>query len=98
MTQFAKHTNVPIEKTDAEIRGLMSRYGATAFVSGWNGNRALVQFEFRKRTVQIQMTLPEQSSKAFTNGRTIAEECEPQIRVWIENGTMPRLLAAPEGA
>lgn len=154
MTQFAKNTNVPIEKTEAEIRGLLLRYGATAFASGWNGNRALVQFEFRKRTVQIEMALPEQTAKAFTmgryrarsedaarklwqqacrqkwralllvlkakleavqsgictmeheflpwtvlpNGRTLAQELEPQMRAWIEDGRMPRLLAAPEGA
>ncbi len=65
MTQYAAETKVPIEKTRAEIESTVRRYGADAFVSGWEGERASVQFRCGGRYVRLSMVLPSRSAPDF---------------------------------
>ena len=65
MTQYAAETKVPIEKTRAEIESTVRRYGADAFISGWEGDRASVQFRCHGRYVKLSMVLPARSAPEF---------------------------------
>lgn len=64
--RFAQSTSVSVEKSKAEIEGLLSRYGATAFASGWQAGRAQIQFEAQGRRIRFILPLPAQNEKRFT--------------------------------
>ena len=53
---YAKKTNVPVSRSKAEIERTLERYGATAFVSGWNDHgEAMVGFKMENRNVKFIM-------------------------------------------
>lgn len=66
MSQYAATTQVSVEKSRAEIETTVQRYGADGFVSGWEGNRAMVQFRCDERYVKFVMTLPARDDPAFS--------------------------------
>ena len=45
MTTYAKTTTVSVEKSKAEIERALKRWGATAFMFAWEGDRNLVAFK-----------------------------------------------------
>lgn len=60
MTRYAKQTTVPVSRTKAEIERTLERYGADAFVSGWNENgEAMIGFKMKDRSVRFIMPSPE---------------------------------------
>ena len=78
MTTYAVNTIVAPEKTRAEIERVVTRYGATKFVSGWEESGAAVLFEMRGRRVRFSLPLPDKSDERFLTGhgrrqRTFAE-------------------------
>jgi hypothetical protein len=64
--KYAKDTEVPVERTRAEIETTVNRYGASGFMSGWQGSRAMVAFEMRDRRIKFLLPLPEKNAKQFT--------------------------------
>lgn len=88
MSRYAEQTEVPVERSRAEIERSLTRYGATGFVYGWTDQRALVQFSMRDRAVRFLLPLPDRNADEFTK-RTVnqsgarktrpADEAE---RVW----------------
>lgn len=69
MSRYAEKTAVPVEKSKAEIEGVLARYGATSFASGWEGNRAMIQFEARGRRIRFILPLPSKTERRFTHFR-----------------------------
>jgi hypothetical protein len=63
VSEYAKHTSVPPEKSKAEIEKTLSRYGATSFASGWTGTSSTIVFEAKGRRVRFVLPLP--SKKDF---------------------------------
>lgn len=69
MSKFAASTSVPVEKTRAEIEGLIVRYGAThtAFMNA--PDRAIICFEAKGRRIMFELPLPERKREEFTTFR-----------------------------
>ena len=67
MAKYAQGTSVPVEKTKGEIETLVTKYGATGFISGWNGTQAVVSFEMRTIRVKFVLTLPSITDKSVTH-------------------------------
>lgn len=65
MSKFASGTGVPVEKSKMEIEATVRRYGADGFMSGWDNERATVQFRCQNRHVRFVMTLPARDDKRF---------------------------------
>jgi hypothetical protein len=65
MRRFAQDTTVSVEKSKAEIEGLLTRYGATSFMSGLNQVEAVIAFEMKDRKVMFRLPLPDRQSKQF---------------------------------
>lgn len=65
MAKFAENTSVSVEKSRAEIEGLIVRYGAThtAFMSA--PGRAVICFEAKGRRIMFELPLPDRSEKRF---------------------------------
>jgi hypothetical protein len=60
MSRFAADTEVPVEKTRAELEGLLAKYGATqraTYVDDDLG-RAVVQFRIEGRMVRLEVLCP----------------------------------------
>lgn len=55
---FARDTTVAVAKSRAEIEELLRRYGAHAYASGWDANRATIGFTISGRMVQLQVVVP----------------------------------------
>ena len=66
MSRFAARTEVPVEKTRAEIETTVRRYGADGFLSGWEDAKAMVQFRCAGRYVRFNMVLPHRDEERFT--------------------------------
>jgi hypothetical protein len=58
MATYANRTTVSAEKSRMEIEQLLNKYGATAFMYGSNGNRAVIQFELHNRRYRLTLNLP----------------------------------------
>jgi hypothetical protein len=64
---YAENTSVPVERSRAEIEGLLRKYGADQFMSGWEeGRGALVGFRCQGRFVRFLLTFPDPKDKRFT--------------------------------
>ena len=63
---YAENTSVPIERSKAEIEGMLTRYGADQFVSGWREREARIQFRAKDRLVRFTLTMPDPADKKFT--------------------------------
>ena len=75
MSKFAENTSVSPEKSRAEIEKILSRYGATGFMYGWQGNAAVLAFVMNQIQVKFTLYMPDKLSKEFTHtptGRTRA--------------------------
>lgn len=67
--QYAKNTEVSVEKSRAEIERLVMRYGATGFISGWLANRSTVAFEMKDRRLRFVLPLPSKDENQFLYAR-----------------------------
>lgn len=50
---YAEGTDVPVERSRAEIERLLTRYGAQRFMSGWDRESATIAFEANGRRVRF---------------------------------------------
>lgn len=55
---YAEGTSVTPERSQMEIAGLIRRYGASSFATGWDGPRAMVTFIAEGRTIRFDLDLP----------------------------------------
>lgn len=62
---FASNTSVSVERTRAEIERLLSRNGASRFMSGWDGDTAVIGFVLGSRTIRFTLPLPNKDAREF---------------------------------
>lgn len=56
--RFAEGTSVSVAKSKVEIESILSRFGASSFASGFDGDRVAVMFEAHGRRIRFVMTIP----------------------------------------
>lgn len=58
---YAKGTQVSVEKSEAELKGLLRRHGADGLATfeDRRAGRAMVAFELKGRNVRLEIPLPE---------------------------------------
>lgn len=64
---YAENTTVPVERSRAELERILERYGADAFMYGWNEEGAAIQFRAHSRHVKFELPLPAKDSPRFTS-------------------------------
>ena len=64
---FAENTSVSVEKSQAEIKKILSRYGATktATAEDMDTGSACIQFVANDRLIKFVLTLPTKMEKRF---------------------------------
>lgn len=64
---YAEKTVVPVERSRAEIERILTNYGATSFVSGWDQRGAQIGFQAAGRMVRFNLPLPDRKDKKITH-------------------------------
>ena len=90
--KYAQRTAVSSEKSKAEIERLLTRYGATAFASGWQNDQAVIQFHMADRRLKFLLLLPSKTSKEFTHSTRGARKEGMAYQRW-EQSTRQRWRA-----
>lgn len=85
---YAAKTQVPMERSRAELERLVAKYGATRFVSGWDEDGARVGFTAHNRMVRFVLPLPKppQKSGAYGHDAKVArweQECRSRWRALV---------------
>lgn len=83
MAGFAEGTTVSVEKSRAEIEGLIVRYGATS-TAFFNGpGKAMIAFEAKGRRVMFELPLPDRDEKRFLrDGRGTVRGPAKRLEAW----------------
>lgn len=63
--QFAKTTEVPVEKTRLELERFLAKYGADAFGYATDGPQAKIAFRMAGRHYRFALTLPPRDRRDF---------------------------------
>lgn len=66
MPKYAEGTEVPADKSRLDIERTLQRYGASSFMYGWEGSRAVVMFAMKGRNVRFVLPMPDRSGQEFT--------------------------------
>jgi hypothetical protein len=69
MPTYAANTDVPADRSRAEIERTLARWGADGFMYGWEQTRAVIQFRANERFIRFIVELPDRSEFALTPSR-----------------------------
>src|SRR5262245_61801381 len=69
MTRFASDTDVPVERSRAEIERMIIRYGASATGFLHSNESAIIVFEAKGRRIRFDLPLPRRNDERFTRTR-----------------------------
>ena len=58
MRRYAKETQVPADRSRAEIEKLLTDYGADQFLYGWNEGTAVIGFRYNGRAIRFHLPGP----------------------------------------
>lgn len=80
---YASKTEVSVEKTEAEIKSLIRRYGATKFMSFDEPGLAVIAFQMHDRHIRFNLPLPRADADEFKyNGRRQARTAVQRSAAW----------------
>lgn len=84
MAKFAENTDVPVEKSRAEIEGLIIRYGATS-TAFFNGpEESMIAFEAKGRRVLFRLPMPSREQKEIKNYRHSSNKWLPRDAAGVQ--------------
>ncbi|MGH2541279.1 MAG: hypothetical protein ACRDIB_00690, partial [Ardenticatenaceae bacterium] len=55
----------PVERSKAEVETILRRYGADAFMHGWDTDKAIIQFRAKGRFIRFVLPLPAREDFRF---------------------------------
>lgn len=68
--QYAQTTEVPAERSRAEVEKTLKKYGASSFAYGWEGTRAVIGFQMSDRRIRFELPLPDPADQIFHRSPT----------------------------
>ena len=78
MRAYAEKTTVSIERSRAEIEGILRRHGATAFGHRWNEEMAIIEFAAYERVIRFTLPLPARDKFKTRIVRNHRQPCTPE--------------------
>ena len=78
--EYAKTTQVPIERSKMEIERTLMRYGAHDFAYRNDGKRAIIMFAVNQRAVRFTLPLP--PMEGFSQGKKKSYSQEQTFNRW----------------
>lgn len=84
-TVFAAGTSVPIDRTQAEIKKTLLKYGATSFAFAEGNGSAMMMFEIQGRRICVKLPMPQNPSDKATNAsiNTFNQICRSRWRALL---------------
>jgi len=67
MSKYAEHTDVPSDRSRAEIERTLTRYGAKSFMYGWDVDKAVIQFDTGERRIRFELHMPDRNDRKVTH-------------------------------
>lgn len=82
--KYASKTNVPVERSKAEIERTLTRYGADQFAYAWSGATAIIAFAIDGRAVRISIPMPDKNDKKFwtTEAGRVRKDPDAALKEW----------------
>lgn len=82
---YAKNTSVPIDRSQGEIRKIITKHGASGFVFGEQGELAVIGFELQGRRIKFLLPMPTPPSKNATQAsiKTYEQLCRSKWRCLV---------------
>jgi hypothetical protein len=79
---YAEKTSVTVEKSKAEVERILTRYGASQFVSGWDQGhmQAMVQFDMKSRRIRFILKMPDVKEFQYYRRKNSHHDSERTIR------------------
>jgi hypothetical protein len=90
--RYAESTDVAPDRSRAEIERTLQRYGATAFMYGWQGDHAALGFDLAGRRYRIVLPLPPRADFEWTPARGTRRSAAASQAAW-EQATRQRWRA-----
>lgn len=95
--RYAADTSVPADRSRAEIEKTLTRYGASQFMYGWDGDAAVIIFqigeEHGRRQVRFVLEMPDRYSAEFARTTTGKQRSETQRDASFEQATRQKWRA-----
>lgn len=82
MSTYAKATTVTPERSRLEIERLLQRYGATAFVYGWQGDKSMIAFQYGRFQIRLIVPMPDRNERQFTHHSRGKRESSAAQKRW----------------
>lgn len=82
--KFAENTEVPVERSRAEIEGLIVRYGATSTAFFNSQSESMIAFEAKGRRVIFRLPLPDRAQKDIACYRHSTGKMVPRTDVQVQ--------------
>ena len=85
MMGYAEKSTVPIDRSQAEIKKILSKYGASGFAYGEQHNFSVVMFEMEGRRIKFILPMPHPPSPNATQAsiRTYEQLCRTRWRCLV---------------
>lgn len=80
--RYAAKTEVSSDRTRLEIEHTLRRYGAEAYVYGWEENQATIQFKMSGKYIRMMLTLPDKAKFLLTPAKKYKRSEEDVVRAW----------------
>ncbi len=82
---YAEKTSVPIDRSQSEIKKILSKYGAEGFAYGENGTTSVVMFEMAGRRIKFILPMPKSPSEHATQAsvKTYDQMCRSRWRCLV---------------
>lgn len=82
---YANKTSVPIDRSQAEIRKILAKYGASGFAYGEQGPLSVIMFEMSGRRIKFILPMPTPPSKNATQVsiKTYEQLCRSKWRCLV---------------
>lgn len=65
---YAARTDVPIDRSQAQIQKMIQAAGAQKYATLYDGNKAIVAFELQGRQIRFTLTMPDAQKFKYLNG------------------------------
>lgn len=92
MPTYAKDTAVSVDKSKAEVERILTRYGATAFMQGWDQERAILAFVIQGKQIRLVVPMPTKEEFRRSPERGLKRSDSAMLAAW-EQGCRQRWRA-----
>ena len=82
---YAEKTSVPIDRSQAEIRKILGKYGASCFAYGEALDVSMIMFEMKGRRIKFLLPMPQKPSDRATQAsiKTYEQLCRSRWRCLV---------------